>query len=156
MVVDLLARELKLKFHRYQSYLRAGAQGGLVLIKPLVYINNSGPVVARVRERNRAEDFIIVCDDLSLLLGRIRIRPAGGDGGHQGLSSIIQALGTEQFPRLRLGIGPPTGDWVQCVLSQFLPEELEIVKEMLIRATQAVLLIRDEGLEVAMNRYNPE
>lgn len=162
MVVDLLAQELRLKFRRCPKYLRSGTQGELVLIKPLVHMNNSGQIVARVLEESRLEEsrsdrFIVVCDDLYLPLGRIRIREFGGNGGHQGLRSIIQALGTQEFPRLRLGIGPPPAtDWADFVLSEFELEEWQVVKTMLSQAAQAILCIKDEGLEAAMNRYNPE
>lgn len=155
MVVDLLAQELRLKFRAGPNYLRAGTQG-LVLIKSLTHMNNSGQVVAQVLRESRADRFIVVCDDLFLPLGRVRIRRSGGDGGHQGLRSITQALGTQEFPRLRLGIGPPPPtDWAAFVLSEFEMEELELVKTMLSHAVQALLCIKEEGLEAAMNRYNP-
>jgi len=98
-----------------------------------------------------------VVDDVALPLGRIRIRPSGSDGGHNGLESIIQCLGTQAFPRVRVGIGsPPPGQMVEYVLSRFSPQEQPIIDEALQRAADAVEAIIAEGVQAAMNRFNAQ
>ncbi len=158
MVVDWLAQEFGLRFRSYSGYERAQKPGDgsrLVLVKPTVYMNNSGEVVKRITSRTK-HDFILMCDDTNLPIGRIRIRNRGSDGGHNGLASVISELGTPDFPRLRIGIGPvPAGlTLTEFVLAPFLAEELPIVKETVIRVALAVRFITQHGLEAAMNRFN--
>lgn len=160
MVVDLLTRELGLRYRSYTGYDKAQRRRDgfhLILIKPTVYMNNSGEVVKRLTRRKR-DSFLIVCDDLNLSLGRIRIRTRGSDGGHNGLASIIYHLQSEMFTRLRVGIGPlPKGQGLtltEFVLAPFLSEELPVMKEAVSRAAQAVLFIVEHGVEAAMNRFN--
>jgi PTH1 family peptidyl-tRNA hydrolase len=97
-----------------------------------------------------------VCDDLNLPLGALRFRPRGGSGGHKGLDSLIEHLGTADFPRLRLGIGsaPPGFDWVEFVLSDFFPEEREVVERMIERAADAIETAVRQSLDAAMRRFN--
>lgn len=158
MVVDFLAQEFKLRFRSYSGYERAQKPGDgsrLVLVKPTVYMNNSGEAVKRITRRTK-DNFIIVCDDTNLPVGRIRIRKRGSDGGHNGIASVIVKLGTEEFPRLRIGIGPvPAGlTLTEFVLAPFLAEELPVVKETVVRVSDAIRFVAQHGLEAAMNRFN--
>ena len=102
------------------------------------------------------DDFLVVCDDFSLPLGTIRIRKKGSDGGHNGLASIIFQLNSQDFPRLRIGVGPlpPETDPADFVLSRFRPDEEGIVEELKGAAGDAVLAICTHGIDKAMNTYN--
>ncbi|MSS72526.1 MAG: aminoacyl-tRNA hydrolase [Candidatus Latescibacteria bacterium] len=130
----------------------------VALIKPTTFMNLSGVAVKEALSRFEAtpEDLLVLVDDTQLSLGRIRIRRQGSDGGHNGLLSIIEALGTPAFSRLRLGIGaPPEGEaLIDFVLGEFEPHEREAVAEMVGRATDALYVILREGLEKAMNQFN--
>jgi PTH1 family peptidyl-tRNA hydrolase len=100
------------------------------------------------------DDLLVICDDLDLPLGKLRIRQRGGSAGHKGVQSIIASLGSEEFPRIRVGIGRPEGDEVAYVLSDFTAEEKDIVKESIATVSDAIYCILAEGIEAAMNRYN--
>ena len=130
----------------------------LILLKPMTYMNRSGDAVQQVLNWYKMEaDQCLVCyDDLDLPLGTIRLRNRGSAGGHNGMKDIIQKLGTNDFPRLRLGIGNeyPKGKQVKFVLSRFDKEEQPVVNEMLHRALDAILCFTREGIDVAMNMYN--
>lgn len=158
MTVDNIARRLGIKFHHAPGRFLARtryAGDELLLVKPLLYMNESGVVVKEQLDA-RPDNFLVVVDDLALPFGQLRIRPRGSDGGHRGLASIIYHLQTTNFPRLRIGIGAPREmDAVKYVLSPFSGEELKHLPEILERATDACLTIVSEGLEMAMNRFNP-
>lgn len=145
---------------RWQALLfESPWEGGTVLLaKPLTYMNRSGEAVAPLVRSLRLdlERVWVVCDDFSLPLGRLRLRRRGSDGGHRGLRSVIQALGSQDFPRLRMGVGPvPWGmDPIEFVLSPFTPEEQPAVETMCQRAVEALACALQEGIEAAMNRYN--
>jgi len=128
------------------------------LFKPLGYVNASGPAVASLcREAGAGlEDLLVLADDLNLDLGMIRLRRGGSSGGHKGLISLTEALGTESFPRLRMGIGPLlSGTGARdFVLSPFAPDEQEAVENMTEEAAEAALCWARQGIEVAMNRFN--
>lgn len=128
------------------------------LIKPLTFMNRSGEAVAHYRQRLNLEahDILVIFDDISLPVGAVRLRKKGGAGGHNGVQSIIDHLGTTEFPRLRFGIGSDfqRGQQVHYVLSPFAPEDLETVDTAITQATDAVLTTIREGLDIAMNRYN--
>lgn len=130
----------------------------LKLAKPLTYMNRSGLAVARLVEQEGIipEQLLVVCDDVNLPFGKLRIRLKGSDGGHNGLASIIEALGTEEFPRLRVGIGSnfEPGGMVDYVLSEFEREEQEKLPEVLERAARAVRAFACEGPERAMTEFN--
>lgn len=130
----------------------------IVLAIPATYMNLSGQAVRDLlrRYRRRPEDLLIVHDDLDLPLGYIRLRPGNGSGGHNGIRSIIEELGTGLFPRLRIGIGrPPEGvDPVEFVLDRFTPDEYLVIDKAVARAADAALTVASEGLEAAMTRYN--
>jgi len=130
----------------------------VVIATPASYMNVSGPPVAALVREHRAGpgETLIACDDFYLPLGRLRIRSGGGDGGHKGLVSVTAALGTKEFPRLRLGIGePPAGEaGAEWVLQPFDGAELEVVEEMLDRAADALEMLVREGIVKAMDLAN--
>jgi PTH1 family peptidyl-tRNA hydrolase len=129
--------------------------GDVTLLKSTTYMNESGKAVARLPGLDPAR-LIVVCDDLSLPLGMLRIRRQGGSGGHLGLESVIMSIETEGFARLRLGIGspPPAIDWSEFVLMPFLLEELPDVERMIEEAADALEMVVVEGIEKAMQAYN--
>jgi peptidyl-tRNA hydrolase, PTH1 family len=136
---------------------RVGA-ATVVLAVPTTYMNVSGAAVRDLlrRSRRRPADLLVVHDDLDLPLGHLRLRPGNGPGGHNGVRSIIEELGTGMFPRLRIGIGrPPQGvDPVEFVLERFTREEREAIDRAVAQAAEATLAVATEGLEAAMTRYN--
>ena len=158
MVVDELARRHRVKFARVPGRFvgRTRMAGGrLVLVKPLLYMNESG---VPVKEQLAAEpdDFLVVCDDLALPFGRLRLKPAGSDGGHNGLGSIVYHLATEQFARLRIGIdpAPPGTDGADYVLAPFSPGEEARLPGVVAHAADACDMVAARGLDAAMNEYN--
>ena len=101
------------------------------------------------------ENILVIYDDLDLPLGAIRLRPEGGSGGHKGMRSIIEALGSQAFPRLRVGIGrPPNNDAISYVLSDFTADEQITLESVYEKAVAAVEFFLREGIEAAMNAYN--
>jgi len=159
MVLDTLAGKWRARFRSRPGRRVARAEfagHAVTLVEPLLYMNESG-VPVREHLAEEPDDFIVVCDDLALPFGRLRIRPKGSDGGHNGLASIIYHLETDRFPRLRVGIGEPPADveGAEYVLDRFLPEEAERWPEVLKRAADACACFVADGLEAAMNRYNP-
>ncbi len=159
MVLNTLARKLRVRFrhHRGRRVAHATFAGrDLTLVKPLLYMNESG-IPTQEQLTAEPDDFMVTCDDLALPLGRLRLRPQGSDGGHNGLASIIYRTGTDHFPRLRVGIGAPPEetDWADYVLEQFTSEEAVLLPDILDRATRACLAVVTDGLQQAMNRFNP-
>src|SRR5213082_3495088 len=131
--------------------------GDTLLAKPMSFMNRSGyPLVAIAQFYKIApSEILVVLDDLALPLGRIRIRPGGGTGGHNGLESIIMQFGTEEIPRLRIGIGEvPREGSVDYVLNRFFDEEKPLVRSTINRAVEAVKCAIDKGLVSAMNTFN--
>ena len=129
----------------------------VMLIEPLSYVNLTGPVVARiVREREvELDDLLVVVDDFHLDLGQVRMRVRGSAGGHNGLRSIIAQLGSDEFPRLRIGIGEaPPGTATDFVLTRFRPSERERIAEAYLNATDCVEDWWSLGAVEAMNRHN--
>jgi PTH1 family peptidyl-tRNA hydrolase len=131
----------------------------VVLVKPETYVNLSGQSARAVLDFYKVEPagLLVVADDVNLELGRIRIRGAGSSGGHNGLESIIQHLGTNQFPRLRVGIGRlgvGRGDLVPHVLGKYSPDEADVAVSSEERASAAVVDWLRLGLEICMNRHN--
>ena len=130
----------------------------VVLAKPRTYMNNSGEGIAYLLTRFAAtpQDMVIIYDEMDLAPGRIRVRPEGGAGGHNGVRSIISTLSTQDFPRVRVGIGkPPPGlDGMSYVLSTFPPEEKRVIEEAVTTVADVVACLVQEGIEKAMNRYN--
>jgi peptidyl-tRNA hydrolase, PTH1 family len=137
-----------------------GRLGGehVLLAIPETYMNESGQAVQDVlrRRRRRPADLLVVHDDLDLSLGHLRLRPGGGAGGHNGVRSLIEVLGTGAFPRLRMGIGrPPAGvDPTEFVLQRFTPEERRAIDPAIARAVEAATVVARQGLAAAMNQFN--
>jgi len=129
-----------------------------LLAKPLTFMNLSGPAVLGLVQFFKLElgDLLIVVDDTNLELGRLRTRAGGSAGGHNGLKSLIQALGTDQFARMRLGVGRGDArrDLADHVLAKFEPDERGAVDELIDRASEAVGLFVAEGIHPVMNRFN--
>jgi PTH1 family peptidyl-tRNA hydrolase len=130
----------------------------VLLAIPETYMNESGQAVQDLlrRRRRRPGDLLIVHDDLDLSLGHLRLRPGGGAGGHNGVRSVIEVLGTGAFPRLRIGIGrPPAGvDPTKFVLQRFTPEERLAIDPAVVRAAEATAVVARQGLAAAMNQFN--
>jgi PTH1 family peptidyl-tRNA hydrolase len=130
----------------------------LILVKPQTYMNNSGMPVGSLVHFYRVplQNLLVAYDDVDLPLGTLRLRPAGGSAGQKGMLSIIERLGTEEFPRLRIGTGRPPGrmEAADYVLQDFPPEEMSLLAETLDRGVQAVLTFLEHGLDQAMNQYN--
>jgi len=138
-----------------------GAEAAEVgLLCPLTYMNRSGRSVtaalSALPDLDPSLDLLVVLDDLDLPFGRLRLRPAGGAGGHNGLADVIAAVGRREIPRLRFGIGrpPPERDPVDYVLSVFDPEESAALPGLLERAVDAVEAVLQEGVGPAMSRVN--
>jgi peptidyl-tRNA hydrolase, PTH1 family len=133
--------------------------GNALLVKPMSFMNRSGAPLLAVAQFYKipASEILVVLDDFSLPLGRLRIRPDGSPGGHNGLESIIVQLGTEAIPRVRVGIGSaPMGNSVDYVLGRFLEEEKPLVRSTIDRAVEAVKCAIDNGLVSAMNTFNKQ
>lgn len=128
----------------------------VTLVKPLTYMNDSGLAVRKVLARDRAPltDLLIVADDFALPFGKLRFREAGSHGGHNGLRSIVDELGTEKFSRLRVGIGDPSRSAVDHVLSTFAPDERQRLDELVDAAADAVEEWARECTNKAANRFN--
>ena len=143
-----------------KALITTGSLGGapVVLAKPQTFMNLSGEAVGPlVRFYDLPLERLLVClDDIDLPLGTLRLRPEGGSAGQNGLQSIIQNLGTEAFPRLRMGVGRPSGSKAAAgyVLKDFRGEDLELFNVVLDRAVDAVETFTREGLVTAMNRFN--
>ena len=130
----------------------------VVLAKPRTYVNESGRAVTSLftRFRAAASDLIVVYDDMALPYGKVRIRARGGHGGHNGMRSIIGAVGTQEFARVRIGIGRPEGQVgdIQHVLGRPSDEERRAIDKGIDRAVEAIGMILSEGVDRAMNVYN--
>ncbi|ABQ47179.1 MAG: Peptidyl-tRNA hydrolase [Thermotoga petrophila] len=147
------------KTEKYFAWSRIKLAGNdVALVKPLTYMNLSGLAMPHVLKFFNAspDDIIVVYDDVSLKLGRIRIRKKGSDGGHNGMKSIIQALGTQEIKRIRVGIGdkPEGMDLVDFVLGEFSDEEWIILNKVFEVMKEALEVILIEGTEKAMSIYN--
>ena len=158
MVVDTLAARLGFRFRMFTDREVAGRQfagGQLVLVKPLLYMNESGVVVRKQLER-KPDDMLVVCDDMALPFGRLRLRSSGSDGGHKGLRSIMSHLGRSDFARLRIGIDAPahSSEGIDYVLEPFPKQQAEALSEVLERAVDACITLLTLGMQSAMNRYN--
>lgn len=158
LVADALAHKLGAKFKSaagFQWFSKTIGEKEIMAIKPLLYMNNSGIIVKKYLAK-KPDDFVVVCDDFALPLGTIRIRERGSEGGHQGLASIIYHLVTNNFPRLRIGIGnpPPELSHSEYVLAKFSAEEKEVLPDIIERSVEALLCIFESGIRKAMTLYN--
>ena len=164
MCADTLARTHGLTFDpkkRSKARVAVGSVAGkrLVIAKPQTFMNLSGSTVQGLAAFYKIppEHILVVYDDLDLPAGTLRIRPKGGSGGHKGMTDIIRRLGTQDFPRIRFGIGRPPGkmDPAAFVLRPFDRDELPQVQDSIDRVVGAIEAWLREGIDIAMNRYNP-
>ncbi len=160
MVADDLAERYGIEFREKASYRtgRGSVEGNeVVLLEPLTFMNNSGMAVHEVAMRYKvgAEKLIIVHDDIDMETGRLKIREKGSSGGHKGVASIIEHIGTGEFIRVKVGIGREEGMPVEeYVLSKFRRKEVPVIKDAIERASKAVSTILVQGVERAMNLFN--
>ena len=157
MIVDFLAHQADLAWEKSNKWDAASAKlDNALLIKPASYMNRSGYPLHAVAQffKIAPQEILIVLDDFSLPLGRLRIRQSGGPGGHNGLESVIVQFATEEIPRLRVGIGPAPEGSTDYVLSNFFDAEKPVVKSTIERATEAVKWAIDKGVVSAMNTFN--
>jgi len=158
MVVDRLAAQAGANWEKSAKWEALSARCGDVLfVKPMSFMNRSGYSLSAIAQFYKipAAEILVVLDDLALPLGRLRIRQSGGPGGHNGLESIIVQFGTEEIPRLRVGIGAaPREGAVDYVLGPFFEEEKPIVRSTIDRAVEAVKCAIDKGVVSAMNTFN--
>ena len=160
---DLLAGLLKTKIDRlkFKALTRMVNYNGMkvLLVQPQTYMNLSGAAVSALATyyKVKPERILVIFDDISLPVGRIRIRKDGSAGGHNGIKSIIQSLGTDQFPRVKVGVGAkphPDYDLADWVLSRFSAQEEKALEPALENAANAALLLIDQGPEKAASAYN--
>ncbi len=161
MVVDALAEKTRINLkNRGQAVTGSGKWRGrpIVLAKPLTYMNRSGLAVQALVRKLKMDptDLIVLVDDINLPVGRIRLREKGGTGGHNGLEAIIDCLGTDSFPRVRIGIGNEfsRGGQSDYVLSPFLEEEQPSIDKAVEMARGAALAYVTDGITTAMNRFS--
>ncbi|NLN05745.1 MAG: aminoacyl-tRNA hydrolase [Clostridiaceae bacterium] len=162
MAIDVLAERLGINVSRrkYQGYYGEGRHEGkkVVLVKPATYMNRSSDCVAGFLNRYKIslDRLIVIYDDVDIKAGSVRVRAKGSAGSHNGMRSVLKATGSEEFPRIRIGIGknPPDMDIVQYVLGRIGKEEASTLQKGIEKAAEAVLLIMSEGIERAMNICN--
>ena len=158
MVVDQLAAQFGSSWEKSAKWDALSARcGAVLLVKPMSFMNRSGyPLFAAAQfYKIPQQEILVVLDDLALQLGRLRLRARGRSGGHNGLESIIVQFGTEEIPRLRVGIGhAPREGYIDYVLSRFFDDEKPLVRSAISRAVEAVKCAIDNGLVSAMNTFN--
>lgn len=162
MVIDALADRYAITVQRSKFnviYGRGTIEGvDVLLAKPQAFMNRSGPPLRQLADyfRIQREAVVIIHDDIDLAFDRLKIKEKGGDGGHKGIRSLIQAFGGDQFARLRVGIGrsQTKADVIDHVLGQFNHDEQSALEDTLQRATEAIATILSKGTKEGMNRYN--
>jgi PTH1 family peptidyl-tRNA hydrolase len=170
MCINYFAHKHKIRFDRVQGKARIGrgeiAGTEVVVARPQTYMNRSGESVIRLVKKYKVkiDDLLVIYDDLDLPLGKVRIRAGGSSGGHKGVNSIISALDSQEFARLRVGIGRPIAteglpedtkaDIITYLLSNLPAEEKKAINQILPRVSEAILCIITEDLTTAMNKYN--
>ena len=163
LAIDYIAEKLGIKVNKikYKSFVGEAVIGGkkALLMKPTTYMNNSGQAVVEAMSFYKIppENVIVIFDDVSLDVGKMRIRQKGSDGGQKGMRSIIYLSGSDAFPRIKIGIGAkPNPDWdlADWVLSRFSDDERKTLDKMFENAYEAVGLIIDGKTDRAMNRFN--
>jgi PTH1 family peptidyl-tRNA hydrolase len=162
-MLDRLAHDWRLgPFQRDKSALVASGYlsgQGVTLVKPMTYMNRSGGALVALlqgKELDPRQDLLVIVDDAALDVGRVRLRPRGSAGGHNGLASVIGALGTEEFSRLRIGVGkpPPEESMIDWVLSPMPAADEDVVLGLLPELTEGVRIWIEEGAESSMSRIN--
>lgn len=164
MLLNRIAERLDTSFSRLESKALVTKakhnDHNLILAKPQTYMNLSGQSVASLVNFYKIplENLLVAYDEVDLPFGRIRIRPSGGSAGHKGIGSIIERVGTQDFPRMRLGVGRPPGSKgaASYVLKNFSGEDAEFLPHVLDRAADAVFTFVTQDLETVMNQYNPK
>ncbi len=161
LIADRLVDKLKTDFktERYGEVAKANYRGKrFIIVKPSTYMNLSGKAVRYWLEKEKIDknNLMVLTDDVNLDFGTIRIRPKGSDGGHNGLKSIQELIGSNQYPRLRFGIGKdyPKGGQVDYVLGKWTSEQMEQLPELTDKAAEAVINFAQEGLQRTMNKFN--
>jgi len=162
MLIKKLATYYSIKLHDIHPLYKGGTGRiygeDVFLAIPRTYMNNSGEAVKEIVKKYKplTGDLIVAYDDVDIELGKLKIKEHGGSGGHKGCASVIEALGTEEFIRVRMGIGRPPEDMdvVKYVLSPFKPSEIPLVEEMLEKASDAVKMIISGNIAGAMSKYN--
>jgi peptidyl-tRNA hydrolase, PTH1 family len=162
LLMDSLAKHLDTQFTRLQSKALVGKThyrgNHIILAKPQTFMNLSGQAAVSLVNFYKVppNQLMVAYDDVDLPFGALRIRPSGGSAGHNGMNSMIEKLGSQEFPRLRMGVGRPPGrmDAAAYVLQDFNKEETVELQFLINRAVEAVLLFISDGLQAAMNRYN--
>ena len=160
--IDLLAQrtEIRLNDRRAKAVLGQGRMDGheVVLAKPRTFMNNSGEGIEYLLARfgGHPAELLVVYDEMAIPTGRIRLRPAGSHAGHNGIRSIISSVRTEEFPRLRIGVGQPGNGELSIphVLGKFSKDEEPLIAQALQDAAAAVQCMLDQNIDIAMNRYN--
>lgn len=155
-VVDNFSFKLENKLKSFVAKKRINNED-IIFIKPTTFMNLSGEAVRAVLDYYKIDisDIIVIYDDIALDTGKIRLRASGSDGGHNGIKSIIQHIGTNKFNRIKIGIGPQIGLSEHYVLQNFSKEQLEILKtEILNKSIDAAKALMSEGIEKAQNKYN--
>lgn len=161
-VIDVLADRYNMDVseRKHKAFCGRGAVEGqkVVLMKPQTFMNLSGESIRAAMDFYKAdpEDVLIIYDDVSLEPGQLRIRQKGSAGGHNGIKNIISHLGTQEFPRIKVGVGakPPRMDLADYVLSRFSQGEQKLMEEAFKEAAEAAVMIMTEGLDRAMNHFN--
>lgn len=162
-VIDVLSEKLKIKVNRkrFRAFYGKGRAGteDVLLLKPQTYMNLSGESIAAACSYYKTDvshDLIVIYDDVDLDTGRIRIRKSGSAGGHNGMKNIIEHLHTQEFVRVRVGVGakPEGYDLINWVLGHFKDGDVAVMEDARNRAADAVLSVVKEGADRAMNRYN--
>lgn len=161
-VIDVLADRYNMDVseRKHKAFCGRGAIEGqkVVLMKPQTYMNLSGESIRAAMDFYKAdpEDVLIIYDDVSLEPGQLRIRQKGSAGGHNGIKNIISHLGTQEFPRIKVGVGakPPRMDLADYVLSRFSQGEQKLMEEAFKEAAEAAVMIMTDGLDRAMNHFN--
>ena len=163
LVVDKLAQNERLKFNklRFKAWTATWEVGGekVLLMKPQTYMNLSGEAVGQAARFYKipADHVLVISDDIALPAGKLRIRAGGSAGGHNGLKNIIQHLGTDRFPRIKVGVGSPQqaehdiADWVT---GKPMGEDQKVIIEALDKAVAAIPVLIEQGVDRAMNRFN--
>lgn len=162
LVVDRVARKFKIRFNEKicNSYIGIGnyCREKVILAKPLTFMNLSGNAYLSLLKHYKIalNDILVVCDDIYLNFGVLKMKPAGGSGGHRGLESIREKLGADNFPRLRIGVGPlpPGMKQADYVLHRFNKKQLKMLKRLLDKACLAIESWISSGIIRAMNLYN--
>mgnify|MGYP003560669580 CR=1 FL=1 len=158
--IDIIAEKYNIDINRkkFKGEYGEGFINGnkVILLKPYTFMNLSGESVREAIDfyKLTEEEVLIIYDDISLELGRLRIREKGSAGGHNGIKSIINHMGTDVFTRIKIGVGAPKGDLVNYVLGKFSKEEVNILKQTLDAVTEATADIIDNGAKDAMNKFN--